>query len=700
MADATILDGAACRASPARAGRSAGIVRVLLVATLSLPLGAAEPEPSLDLYLDQVAFEELGISPDGGELAFVTRRSAKEGWRWDVWWMDLEAPGAEPRRLTDGGVAYGLGWRPRGNALSFVRLADGGEEVVLSEGGAPPRAVSGLPGPLLAHEWLPDGDLVVATPGEPEEDPAVTGHPAAEYVRRRSPPRSSASILHRVRVEPGGRGIVAAEVLGSVPGTVAMLRADPAGRRLALVDLPEASAADPYLGTELAVVSLQGGLAHRRLTTNGMREGFGFQQPALEWSSDGAALTFWAWGREAPGRGPFGQWRLYRVTLDGGEPERLAAGFEGSFEGLALLPDGTLLTTAYRSTHKNLYRLDPAAPEPEDVTGLAGRVSLFAASAGGRRIALALEDGLRFEEIHVAEGLDGLGASRRVTSFHAALQALPLPEVETVRWENGEGGVVEGVLHWPPGRRGDRDLPLVVDLHGGPWLARTETVGLAAPSASYPALLAWRGYLVLAPNFRGSAGRGDPFLQAVRDHPCSRPAVDVETGVASLVERGWVDPERIAVMGHSFGGTLVNCLLTRSDRFAAAMTDAGVWSFASAFGGPRLPFDWGFLFSSPTPWGDPETYWRESPIGGGGAIHTPTLVTFGEDATTPPVGQAFELFRALEVAAIPAELLLFPGESVWIERRSHQRAKLAAELAWLERWIGPGVGSAAETVEP
>lgn len=653
--------------------------------------------PSLDVYLDQVSVEELSLSPSGDQVAFVTRLAGEEGWEWEVWWLDLETSDATPRRLAAGGPSYGLGWRPITEALSFVRQGDEGEELVLSRRGIEPAPVSGLPGPFLSYEWLLDGRLMVAVPDAPPAEGTASAAEPAGILRRRSPPVPGASRLHRVLLRPDGGAVAADEDLGSVPVSLARLRVDPEGRRLALVPYPEPSAVDPYVGVELAVVSLEGELGYRTLTANAMREGIGFLQPGLAWSADGREILYWAAGREDPGSARFTQWRLYRIGAAGGSPRRIAPGFEGSFEGLEPLPDGSILTAGFLSTHKHLYRIRPSDEKPEDLTPTASRISLFAVSADGARIAMVWEDRRHFEEIRIADGLEVLAAApRRVTGFHAALEALSPPEVETIRWDNGEGDVIEGVLHWPPGRRGARGLPLVVDLHGGPWLARTDSVGLSAPSATYPTLLAWRGYLVLAPNFRGSAGRGDAFLQAVQDHACSRPVVDVVSGVESLVRRGWADPARVAAMGHSFGGTLANCLATRSDHFAAVMTDAGAWDFVSEFGGASLPFDWGFLFSSRTPWGDPETYWRESPLAGAAALATPTLVTFGEKARTTPLGQAFELFRALEVAGTPARLLLFPGESVLIGRRDHQRVKLEAELAWLERWIGRGAPPAGD----
>src|SRR5262249_34685083 len=146
-------------------------------------------------------------------------------------------------------------------------------------------------------------------------------------------------------------------------------------------------------------------------------------------------------------------------------------------------------------------------------------------------------------------------------------------------------------LFWPPGRQGARDLPLIVDLHGGPFgVARTEAVDLYGSYTSYPALLAARGFLVLNPNYRGSSGRGDAFARGIEGHRCSLPSQDVVSGVESLVARGWVDRKRVGLIGYSGGGGLSKCLIGRTNLFRAAATGAGVWDDVALFGTARGAF--------------------------------------------------------------------------------------------------------------
>jgi len=145
------------------------------------------------------------------------------------------------------------------------------------------------------------------------------------------------------------------------------------------------------------------------------------------------------------------------------------------------LADGSLLVTANVSTHVRISRVEPGSGKARTLLDQRGWLSSLSASRDGQTIAFVTTDSRHFPEIYVAQGPDGMAGARPVTDFNAALTREPLPEIETVSWDDGEGSTVEGALFWPPGRKGEKNLPLIVDLHGGPFsVARTEAVSLQA----------------------------------------------------------------------------------------------------------------------------------------------------------------------------------------------------------------------------
>src|SRR5262249_36024527 len=135
-----------------------------------------------------------------------------------------------------------------------------------------------------------------------------------------------------------------------------------------------------------------------------------------------------------------------------------------------------------------------------------------------------------------------------------------------------DGARVEGILVWPPGAPAGRKLPVVVVLHGGP----AYNWGLGVQIRNWAQLFAARGYLVLLPNFRGSAGYGMKWLTANVGNWGGGPMSDVMSGLDHLVSKGVADPDRLFVGGGSYGGYLTSWIVTHTDRLRAAYVIAGV----------------------------------------------------------------------------------------------------------------------------
>lgn len=351
------------------------------------------------------------------------------------------------------------------------------------------------------------------------------------------------------------------------------------------------------------------------------------------------------------------------------------------------LADGSLLVTANVSTHMRVSLVEPGSGTVRILLDQPGWIANLSASNDGKVIGFVTSDPRHFPEIYIARGTAEMAKAASVTDFNATLTRQPLPEIETVSWDDGEGGMVEGALFWPAGRKGEKGLPLVVDLHGGPFsVARTEAVSLQASSLSFPTILAARGFLVLNPNYRGSAGRGDAFSEGINGRRCSRPSQDVILGVESLVARGWADRQRLGLIGYSGGGGLSKCLLGRTDLFRAVSTGAGVWNDIALYSSRRALMWAESFYQSTSPWTDFELWWRESPASGLERIKTPTLIISGErDGDAPRHGE--ELYRGLLARGVPVEHLIFPGEGHIFNRPSHKRTKMRAEISWLEHYL-------------
>src|SRR6185312_9581586 len=161
-------------------------------------------------------------------------------------------------------------------------------------------------------------------------------------------------------------------------------------------------------------------------------------------------------------------------------------------------------------------------------------------------------------------------------------------------------------------------------------------------------------------NYRGSAGYGEQFRQLNVRNLGIGDAWDVETGVDYLIERGWVDPKHVGVMGWSQGGYISAFLTTSSTKFAAVSVGAGISNWATYYYNTDItPFTINYLGEDPVD--DPEIYQKTSPMAYIKKARTPTLIQHGELDRRVPIANAYELRQALEDKGVRVEMIVYKG---------------------------------------
>jgi dipeptidyl aminopeptidase/acylaminoacyl peptidase len=252
-----------------------------------------------------------------------------------------------------------------------------------------------------------------------------------------------------------------------------------------------------------------------------------------------------------------------------------------------------------------------------------------------------------------------------------------------LRWSAPDGTEIEGVLTLPEGKP---PFPLVLHVHGGP---------ISTTDDRFPgvvdALLLARGFAILAPNPRGSAGRGQAFASAVVGDMGGADVGDVLAGVDAAVDAGHADPERLVLMGGSYGGFMAAWIPTVDGRFKAAVAISPVtdwWSerFDSSLGA------WvgGFLGGEPNE--VPQAYTGRSPVLAAEAVTTPVLLTAGRHDRATPAGQAVEFYRALRERGVPTEVAVYPQEGHGVRDLPAIIDLATRAVAWFERFVPPTDG--------
>lgn len=252
------------------------------------------------------------------------------------------------------------------------------------------------------------------------------------------------------------------------------------------------------------------------------------------------------------------------------------------------------------------------------------------------------------------------------------------PEVRTHRWDNGEGRTIEGLLTLPPESVARAPYPVVLYPHGGPHSRTARGFDLTAQ------VLAGAGYAVFQPNFRGSAGYGQAFIDADRGDFGGGDQRDVLTGLDDLIRQGLVDPARQFVYGVSYGGYMTTWLVGQTGRFRAAVAQNAVTDLTMMWGLSDIPSwtDWEF---GGRPWEVPGPLRDRSPLTHVGRVETPTLILHSRDDRRCPLPMGVAYHNALRRRGVPTAMVIYPGEPHGIRQPRHREDVLRRILDWFAR---------------
>jgi dipeptidyl aminopeptidase/acylaminoacyl peptidase len=616
-----------------------------------VPAGGGEPR---QLTNGEKGESRPRWSPDGKTIAFLSSRSGSP----QVWLIPVD--GGEARQLTD--LSTGAGghvWSPSGAAIAFTSDVwpglDGGDagqkkrKGEIEASGIEARVIDDL---LYRHwsEWrdgkrthvfvasLAGGEPRDVTPGDRDAPPSSFGGPdpfafspdGRELVYTAGPAKgveawSTNSDLIAVPVAGGAATCLTEENRGHDGSPVW----SPDGRRIAY----RSQARDGYESDRFRLAVLDRSTGKVSYPAEGLDRSAG----EILWSPDGSRIYL---GVEEEGRAA-----IYAVPANG--PEGSAAGryvkvLGGvSFGSLTMPRDGSFLAGVVESLVRpaEVARLPlgaapPAAPpEPTRIT--------------------AMNDGL--------------------------LASVEMPARESVSYPGSGGRPIQAWLLKPPGYAAGRRYPLVLFLHGGPQGAWEDGFHFRWNAS----LFAARGFVVLAPNFHGSTGFGQAFTEQISGDWGGAACEDVLKGIDWTIERGYADPDRLAAMGGSYGGYMVNWILGHSDRFKALISHAGVYNLESMYGSTEeLWFpEWEL---GGTPWKNGGSYEKFSPHRFAARFRTPTLVIHGDLDYRVPVSEGMQLFTALRRQGVEARFLHFPDEGHFILKPKNSKLWNETALNWLE----------------
>lgn len=403
-----------------------------------------------------------------------------------------------------------------------------------------------------------------------------------------------------------------------------------------------------YERADLWLVDLDGKI--RRLTDDG------FEHDSAVWTSDGGSLIF----RRQQSLNQIIQARqnhgaavdLYRMPAAGGPMANLTAEWD-------LIPEAPvskgqfIYFSADIGGQVHLFRELAAGGSVEQITKGERSLGGFSFSATGDRMAYTASDARHPAEVFSAR-VDSSGETKLSALNDTFLKEVELSPAERIRFRSSDGTEVEGWMVLP--RAAKSPYPLVLSIHGGPHMAFGDAFNYEFQ------WLAANGFAVLYTNPRGSTGYGEKFLWATWGGWGRLDYQDVMAGVDYALAHYPVDAKRLGVSGYSYGGFLTDWIITQTNRFAAAVTGAGISNWLSDYGTADIPRTKESEFYG-APW-DQESSERMralSPITHAENVKTPTLFVHGEADRRVPIEEAEQMYTALKKLRVPAKFIRYPG---------------------------------------
>ena len=400
---------------------------------------------------------------------------------------------------------------------------------------------------------------------------------------------------------------------------------------------------------------------------------------APAWSPDGAWLAFLG----GPRYGSHADVMAVQIVrADGGERRVLGGALDRSVHPIKAplwLSNDEFVICVADGVRNRPYRVGleggPTAIEAERPF-----VSDVAARPGGDAIAWIGQSGVDPPEVEITT-LDG---ELQWRSEHNG-QIRPDAEVRSLRTVVADGDPQEALLAAP--REDTAAAPVILNPHGGPH--GRATLEYRPDWHAYAA----HGYAVLSPNFRGSAGYGQAFVDADRFDLGGGDFADCLAALETLLASGLGNSRRCFITGTSYGGFLTVWAIGHTDRFVAAVAVNAVTNLQSFFGQTDIP-SWVRWEVGGTPLQTSDAIRDRSPIEHLADASTPTLVVHSADDRRVPIAQGLELLAALRSLELSTGFVRYPRESHRIAEPAHRVDLVCRTLAWFERHYSRRIGGA------
>jgi dipeptidyl aminopeptidase/acylaminoacyl peptidase len=637
-------------------------------------------------------------SPDGVWVAYTvtTIDADKDRRNTDVWMVKWD--GTEQLQLTsspDGESSPR--WSPDNKYLAFVasrgteeEKKKGGQIWLLNRAGGEAQRVSDFKGGVSDIQWSPDSTRIAFVADD--EDPADEPEKMDGWKRKTAPP----IVIDRYHFKEDRNGYLknlynhigvfdlatkTAKVITKGNTNDNTPSWSPDGKSIAFLSKRGHADPDRTSNEDLWIVEAREGAEPRQLTKTPDGEG---GRPA--WSPDGSRIAVLISDNDQ--NTAYGMNKL--AVVPSNPPAQIGATtrptmylptLDRAVSNIAWSADGQNISFLLQDDRTNHVATVPA----ENPNGIIQRKS------SGRRVVQALSPGkdgnfavlstspTQFTEVFALEG----GNLRQLTRHNDQLAGeLRLATTEDFQSKSKDGTDVHGLIVKPSGFKAGTTYPTLLIVHGGP-------NGQDQHSFSFDReFLAARGYVVLAMNYRGSAGRGNAWQKSIHGDWGNLEVVDLLGAADEAVRQGIADPNRLGIGGWSYGGISTNYTIATDTRFKAAISGAGSSMQFTMYGMDQYIIQYDQELGQP--WKTKDKWMKVSyPFFNADKIKTPTLFMGGEKDFNVPIAGGEQMYQALKSLGVDTQLVIYPGQFHGLTIPSYERDRLQRYVNWFNKYLQP-----------
>ncbi|CUT00101.1 alpha/beta hydrolase family protein [Candidatus Chrysopegis kryptomonas] len=620
---------------------------------------------------------QIDISPDGKFVVFVLSKADFEEskYRTDLYIVSTET--GEVKQLTFSKEDERMPkFSPDGKIIAFLsdRKAAGDEKEVKTQiwllpiDGGEAYKLTNAPEGVISFNWMPDGKSILyltqETLPKPEKekkerdkklkfDPTVVDK---EKYRKEFYLVDVKSKKER-KVFVGDYGVSEFDI--SLDGKFVVYNTNYTG------DIDDGKKFD------LWIFEVESGKA-RQLTT---RPG-GERQP--KWSPDGRFIACVA---DLDPKFTYSQEELFIVNPQTGEMKNLTEKFDLGIVGYEFSksqPEKIYARTA-SGVYTHVYLISAVNGEVKEFLGGEKVYGDMAISNNDGAIALLLEDKASAPDVFIFKN----GELKKLTNLNPQLENFTFGEQTVIKWKSFDGWVIEGILVKPVNFEPGKKYPMLVAVHGGPY-GRIQNI-----LRQYYNLQVWanEGYLVFAPNFRGSSGYSNKFGISNFKDLGGGDFKDIMAGIDYIIkELKIADENKIGIFGGSYGGYMTNWAITQTDRFKAAVSMFGIFNLITDYSNSYLP-SWEPDYLGDYYWNNLKIYLERSPFYYVKNIKTPVLIMHGDEDPNTFISNSKEMYQALKHLGKTVEFVRYPREGHGFREPNHRIDEFYRCLDWFNKYL-------------